>query len=454
MNDKLIIYTLFILLLSGYIIYFVISYLNTKEKSKKQNKNQNKKLNILETFYDDETDELLKESENVGEISGPCKSTTNISEMCKNENCCANNPSNCYCKNKKLKSCRKLYNKCLNDKYYNRDTLNYYNIDKKKACKHILDNCCNYIKKELSNESTNFSKTESLLSLGGIKERNEAKICSMKVKNVNECKNICNDLDDCKTFRFFKKEINMSDCDFYNKYYDTYSNPAYNASEKRYSFYEKNELANNNNNKSNISNESFSNTTTTKNTKTTTNSYKNICKSYANSCNGNKKNCKCSTTIVKNCNEQYKKCLDDPEINFSNKEKYCSKIFGECCAVIDNINISDKFTYSEPTIGFPSNNNLICNISESVLSLNECQKECSLNEECSFIDTNLKYIIENDNKLLTPKCKLYKGTYSNKQSSNELTSNYKNNINNPTIYIKNKVKSDIDKLDNLIDDNK
>jgi hypothetical protein len=451
MNNKLIIYLLFILLLSGYIIYFIISYLNTKKKQKDNLKKQKHKINqidqknnILEYFYDNEADEFLNKSGNYGEISGQCKSVSDISEICKNENCCANNPNNCYCKNKKVKSCRKLYNKCLNDEYYNINTLNYFDINKSKACKNILDNCCDYVKEDINSSTTsnNFSKTKSNLSTGTIKETNNATICNMNLNNVNECKNICNDLDDCKTFKY----NNVSGtCDFYNKYFENIINEAYAASENTISFYEKDELDDNKNKNNNNAKfiESFTNK----------NNYKQVCKNYSNSCNNNKENsCKCSNKIVQNCHNQFKDCLNDTENNFNNKEKYCSTIFGECCAVLDNIKLSDKFKYSEPEIGVPSNNNLLCDISKSVLSLDECKNECSLNEECSFIDTNLKYIIENDNKLLTPKCKLYKGTYSKNQSVNEISSNYKNNLNRPTIYSKKKLKNDIDKMNNELNE--
>ena len=386
--------------------------------------------------------EILAETSKMGEPDKPCEDNTNILEVCINSNCCDKNSKNCLCQNNKIKNCRELYNKCLNDEYYDSEKINYIGLEnKKKACKNILKGCCSYINKDISN--INITEDNDIYNeMNGI-THSSAPLCNLSSHEINRCKKICNEDKNCKTIKYNTLSKN---CELYDHIFTIPVNPAYSTSSNKNKIYEKviEEFTSSNNNKYNNNNKSNNN-----NNNLSKGINYNLCVNYSSLCSKSENKCYCNNGIIQDCKRNFDKCMNNPNLNnVKDKKEMCSSIFGSCCAIMDNIDLSDKFEFNEPVLGNGNNQDLICDISKTVSSLNECKKACIINSECSFIDTNLDYIINGNQYNLKPTCKLFKGKYRKTLPPNQLQT--ENTIN--TIYIKNiskKEKANKDKLKNL-----
>lgn len=432
-----LIFVVILLILLVYIIFhkYIKSILDKQLNNKLNNKYQNNSL--IEGFKKKDknnegglSQEILAETSKIPESDKPCEDNTNILEVCMNSNCCDSNSKNCLCQNNKIKNCRELYNKCINDEYYDTEKINYIGLENKKlACKNILKGCCSYINKDLSN--INITNDNDIYNeMSGIKN-SKSPLCTLTSPEINSCKKLCNEDKKCKTIKY---NTLSKTCELYDHIFTEQVNPAYAKSASKNKIYEKVienfKSSNNNNNISKGLNY-------------------NLCSNYSAMCSKPENKCYCNNGIIQDCKKNFDKCMNNPNLNnVKDKKELCSSIFGSCCAIMDNIDLSDKFEFEEPVLGNGFTENLICDISKTVSSLDECQNACATNSECSFIDTNLNYITNGGQYNLKPTCKLFKGKYSKTMPSNQLQT--PNKIN--TIYIKNvskKEKEDKDKLKNL-----
>ena len=369
--------------------------------------------------------ELQKESGKIKPAEGSCKSNTDPATLCLTYDSCCSGPngSNCLCKNPIIKDCVKMYDECLENKYLSDKNMSYLgNQNKHKVCRNILQNCCGIVKD--IKVDANYQQVK--MKIG------EEQICDVQDSTPKMCQNMCNLNKECKGYIFnkFSNECIIYSGDFLDK------RKAYAKSDNNYQQFVK---------------EGF----VSSDGKGDLNAM-NICKNYDKNCSDtdklseNNNSCICKHSITQDCKNQYQKCLKKDIEGLDNKlkKKYCQNMFGSCCQAINNIDVSERFKYEEPVGGNGISSNMICYQEDVGLNLPECQKRCTNNPDCNYIDTNtgLPQKLRGDGNLY---CGLYKGSPGSYNSGSTM----KKKSMGKTIYIKkeitekDKIKEELDKDD-------
>lgn len=361
--------------------------------------------------------DLEKDTGKIKPATGSCKDDTDPASLCLTyDSCCNGVNNNCLCKNPIIKDCVRLYEDCIENRYLSEKNMEYLgNSNKHKVCQNILKNCCNVVK------DIKINNTYNKVTMKTGDDTN--KLCEISGGSIDMCKNMCNLDKSCKGYIYnnFSK-----DCTIYSGQFK--DRPiAYKNADKNYDQYIK---------------EGF-----------TSGDGMDICKNYESQCmntgklDGNVNACICKHPITQDCKTQYALCLnkDIEGLDKTLKKEYCNNMFGACCQAINNIDVSERFKYEDPVGGGGMNSNLICHQEDNNLNLQECQKRCTNNPDCTFIDTNtgLSKEVLGDSSLY---CGLYKG------SPNSISSNatMKVKVSGKTIYKKkeitekDKIKAELD----------
>ena len=383
--------------------------------------------------------DLERDTGKIKPATGSCKSYTDPQQLCLTyDSCCQGGGNNCLCQNPVIKDCVSMYEECINDQYLTEKNMSYLgNQNKHKVCQNILKNCCNVVKD---------IKIDAKYQQVNMKHGNE-EICNVPGATPDMCRNMCNLNENCTGYIY----NNISkDCNVYSGVFKD-KREVYAKGDKNYLQYVKEGFTSGNNN---------SNTNSNNNNNNNNNNNKKgldgmgVCKKYQELCSdtgklsGNKNACICNHSITQDCKKQYDKCLGKPISGLSKKLKktYCQNMFGACCQAINNIDVSERFRYEEPVGGNGISSNLICFDENAGLNLQECQKRCTNNPDCTFIDTNtdLSQDLRGDNPLF---CGLYKGSPSSYSSGSTM----KKQSVGKTIYKKkeitekDKIKAELDK---------
>ena len=314
-----------------------------------------------------------------------CQNSSDAKSVCINySSCCGKNNNNCICNTPSITTCQQNYRECLTDKYFSPTTMQFLGDNKPDTCKHILDNCCDFIQ---SDNTTNTQKyTHNISSKPDL--NNSKTICEINQYKGNlaldtYCQGLCNEYDNCN---YILTDKILESCTLFSGSKPIPKEGGATASNDFYKVYTKEGFITTDNNNA-------------KPKPSTDNSRAyNTCINYDTNCTTNKPgSCLCSHTLVKDCHNKFNTCLT------TNTPAKCTRQFGNCCRILDMIDISTRFTYTPPSYGFGTD--LICDRND-ISSATDCQRACSNHDECAFIDTNLDIEIKKNNK---PKyCKLYR----------------------------------------------
>ena len=150
--------------------------------------------------------------------------------------------------------------------------------------------------------------------------------------------------------------------------------------------------------------------------------YKSCC--YTNS-NNNSNDCICNHPIVKNCRNQFEKCInnqDDLKIYTKNQlMNKCKEENKSCCIPSNSIAISSD-NFKLPIKNEPSTKS-ICSISSIPNLEQKCMELCQTNPDCKSFSVNNGKIIQSYGV-----CNLYNDIYSVKQNIDPVSGKPKNDI--------------------------
>lgn len=407
-NNCAVIYLICIIIIA-LLIYYIKSITDKKENFNYLNQKAGNPPKEPENDFKSEGGsykELERDTGKIKPAEGSCKSYTDPQQLCLTyDSCCQGGGSNCLCQNPVIKDCVSMYEECINDQYLSEKNMSYLgNPNKHKVCKNILKNCCNVVK-DIKIDA-NYQQVK--MKYGDTNDE----ICNIPEATPEMCRNLCNLNEKCTGYIFSKPN---KDCYVYSGSFKD-KREAYAKGDKNYLQYVKEGFTSGNNNNKNNNNNSKKGL-----------DGMGVCKKYQELCSdssklsGNKNACICNHSITQDCKKQYDKCLKKPISGLSKKLKkaYCQNMFGACCQAINNIDVSERFKYEEPIGGNGISSNLICFDENSGLNLQECQKRCTNNPDCTFIDTNtaLSSDEREDNPLF---CGLYKGSPSSYSSGSTM----------------------------------